>query len=191
MYSKKLKIKFLQSLIKKLPYSISTVISSLNELTLIVPAQHIYNVVFFLKYHNMCQFKLISDLTAVDFVEKNKRFEVVYNFLSIKYNTRIRIKTHLNELNSVESIVKIHPCANWLEREVWDLYGIFFNNHPDLRRILTDYGFEGHPLRKNFPLNGFTSTRYNDVEKIVVVEPTELMQDFRSFDFESPWKNIE
>jgi len=135
------------------------------------------------------QFKILSDLTAVDYIENKKRFEIVYILLSLKYNTRIRVKTYVDETVKVQSISSIYSCANWLEREVWDLFGVYFLNHSDLRRILTDYSFESYPLRKDFPLNGFISVRYDETNKIVVSEPTELMQDFRSFKFQSPWQN--
>ena len=131
------------------------------------------------------------DVTAVDYPTKNERFEVVYNLLSLQYNTRIRIKTHINELTPVDSLVPVYNSASWWERETWDMFGIFFANHPDLRRILTDYGFEGHPLRKDFPLSGYVEVRYDDSEKRVVTEAVELTQDFRYFDFSSPWELIE
>ena len=110
--------------------------------------------------------------------------------LSLKYNTRIRVKTHVNEMSALDSVSDIFPSANWMEREVWDMFGICFRNHPDLRRLLTDYGFDGHPLRKDFPLNGYTAVRYDDTQKIVLYETTELSQEYRNFDFQSPWSSI-
>jgi NADH dehydrogenase (ubiquinone) Fe-S protein 3 len=135
--------------------------------------------------------KILVDITAIDYPysQKQKRFEVVYHVLSIKYANRIRIKTLVNEISSIQSIEKIFSAANWFEREVWDLFGIFFSNHSDLRRILTDYGFEGHPLRKDFPLTGYIEARYCESEKRVVLEPIEMTQDFRFFEFANPWKS--
>jgi NADH/F420H2 dehydrogenase subunit C len=131
------------------------------------------------------------DITAVDYPSKDKRFDVVYNLLSLQYNTRLRVKTEVNELTPVDSLVPIYNSASWWERETWDMFGIFFASHPDLRRILTDYGFEGHPLRKDFPLTGYVEVRYDDSEKRVLTEQVELTQDFRYFDFSSPWELVE
>jgi len=130
-------------------------------------------------------------LTAVDYPSRLKRFEVVYNLLSIQYNSRIRIKTLVDELSPLDSLVSIYSASNWFERETWDMFGIFFTQHPDLRRILTDYGFEGHPLRKDFPLSGFVEVRYDDTEKRVITEPIEMTQEFRYFDFSNPWEILE
>ena len=127
----------------------------------------------------------------MDFPSKTQRFEIVYNLLSIQHNSRIRIKTLVDEITPVDSLVEIYNSANWWERETWDMFGIFFSNHPDLRRILTDYGFEGHPLRKDFPLSGFVEVRYDDSEKRVITEPIEMTQEFRYFDFSSPWELLE
>jgi len=184
---KKLNINYGFSLIKKLPHSINTVIYSLGELSVIIPFNYLYKVIFFLKNHSQGQFKLLSDMTVVDYPENNMRFECVYNLLSLKYNSRIRLKLYINEVVQVESICSLFSCANWLEREIWDFFGIYFKNHPDLRRILTDYGFQGHPFRKEFPLNGFISVRYDDINKIILCEPSELSQEYRSFNFQSPW----
>jgi len=177
------------SLIKKIPSSINTIIFANNELTMVVPSNSVFKVIFFLCHNVSSQFKILSDLTVVDYIENKKRFEVVYMLLSLKYNIRVRIKTYVDETVKLQSISSIYSCSNWLEREVWDLFGIYFLNHSDLRRILTDYGFESYPLRKDFPLNGFISVRYDESNKIVVSESTELMQDFRSFKFQSPWQN--
>mgnify|MGYP006117790613 CR=1 FL=1 len=187
---KNLNKNFLLSLIKKLPSTISTVQVSSGELVIIVPHTLVYQLLFFLKNHTTTQYKILADMTAVDFPEKEKRFEVVYNLLSISFNSRVRVKTYVNEMTALPTVCSIFPCANWLEREIWDMYGIYFTQHNDLRRILTDYGFEGHPLRKDFPLNGYISVRYDDINKIVVCEPTELTQEFRSFNFQTPWSNI-
>jgi NADH dehydrogenase (ubiquinone) Fe-S protein 3 len=184
---KNLNKNFGSSLIKKLPSSIITVQVTSGELILIVPHTLIYQVLSFLKLHTTSQYKILADMTAVDYPEKEKRFEVVYNLLSVSFNSRIRVKTYVNEMAALPTVSTLFPCANWLEREIWDMYGIYFTQHNDLRRILTDYGFEGHPLRKDFPLNGYISVRYDDVNKIVVCEPTELSQEFRTFNFQTPW----
>jgi len=130
---------------------------------------------------------VLTAITGTDYPERIDRFEVSYELLSLKFNNRLRVKTSINEVGSLESITKVYNSANWWEREVWDMFGIFFSNHPDLRRILTDYGFEGYPLRKDFPLSGYVEVRYDDTVKRVVCEPLELAQEFRSFNFESPW----
>ena len=141
-----------------------------------------------LKENDNLKFNQFIDLTAVDYPNKKNRFEMVYIFLSVEFNFRIIIKFFINENDSVESITNLFLAANWYEREVWDLFGITFNNHPDLRRLLTDYGFIGHPLRKDFPLSGNVEVKYDLNEKKVVYEPVKLTQSFREFDFESPWK---
>jgi NADH-quinone oxidoreductase subunit C len=158
-----------------------------GELTLSVPASSVKEVLLFLRDHTNCQFKMLIDICGVDYPEKEARFEVVYNLLSIKYNSRIRVKVVVDELMPIDSVTSIYNSAGWYEREVWDLYGVFFSNHPDLRRILTDYGFDGHPLRRDFPLTGHTEVRYDEAEKRIVTEPVELAQEFRVFDFASPW----
>jgi len=131
------------------------------------------------------------DVTAVDYPSQDPRFQVVYNLLSIQYNSRVRVKTRSSETLPIESVTSIYCSAGWWEREVWDLFGIFFYNHPDLRRILSDYGFQGHPLRKDFPLTGYVEVRYDDSEKRVITEPVEIDQEFRYFDFGSPWEQLE
>jgi NADH dehydrogenase (ubiquinone) Fe-S protein 3 len=141
----------------------------------------------FLRDHTNTQYKVLSSISGVDYPNREQRFEVSYDLLSIKYNHRIRIKTFIDDLNPLESITSIFPAASWWEREIWDLYGVFFQNHPDLRRILTDYGFEGHPMRKDFPLSGYTEVRYDEIKKRVICEPLELPQEYRNFDFASPW----
>tara|TARA_R110002072_G_scaffold53841_5_gene141735 strand:+ start:243 stop:863 length:621 start_codon:yes stop_codon:yes gene_type:complete len=135
-----------------------------------------------------CLFKVLIDVTAADYPEREERFEVVYNLLSLSHNQRIRLKVPTDERSPVPSMVQLFNSAGWFEREVWDMFGIFFTDHPDLRRMLTDYGFEGHPLRKDFPLTGYVEVRYDDEQKRVVYEPVKLTQDFRSFDFMSPWE---
>ena len=144
----------------------------------------------FLRDDSNCQFKQLIDLCGADYPSREERFEVVYNLLSLKHNLRIRVKVTTDEDTPVPSLAEVFSAAPWFEREAWDLYGIFFSDHPDLRRILTDYGFEGHPLRKDFPLTGYVELRYDDEQKRVVYEPVKLTQDFRSFDFLSPWEGM-
>lgn len=148
-------------------------------------------VVRFLKDDVECQFSQLIDITAVDWPSRiNDRFDVVYQFLSLRQNTRVRLKVRTDEATPVKSLVALYKTAGWFEREVWDMYGIFFDNNPDLRRILTDYGFEGHPLRKDFPLTGFVEVRYDEPSSKVMYEPVSLRQDFRNFDFLSPWEGM-
>jgi NADH-quinone oxidoreductase subunit C len=160
----------------------------LGELTLVVPAERILSVLTSLRDDALCQFEQLVDICGVDYPEREQRFEVVYHLLSPRRNQRIRIKCHTDETTAVPSVVEIFPGANWYEREAYDMYGILFSGHPDLRRILTDYGFQGYPLRKDFPLTGYVEVRYDDDQKRVVYEPVKLTQEFRSFDFESPWE---
>ena len=159
-----------------------------GELTITASAPDIIKVVKFLRDDERCQFWSIVDVTAVDWPSRDRRFDVVYHFLSPKQNQRIRVKLEVEEGTSVPSIIEVFPGANWFERETYDLYGVIFTGHPDMRRLLTDYGFEGHPLRKDFPLTGFVEVRYDDEEKRVVYEPVRLTQEFRNFDFLSPWE---
>ncbi|UEM23925.1 NADH-quinone oxidoreductase subunit C [Skermanella mucosa] len=162
----------------------------LGELIVKVQRQSIVRVMTFLRDDTSCQFKQLIDLCGADYPSREERFEVVYNLLSLKHNFRIRVKVTTDEDTPVPSISEVFSAAPWFEREAWDLYGIFFSDHPDLRRILTDYGFEGHPLRKDFPLTGYVELRYDDEQKRVVYEPVKLTQDFRSFDFLSPWEGM-
>ena len=162
-----------------------------DELTVILSKSILIKVINFLKDDKDFQFKQLIDICGVDFPNRVERFEIVYHLLSLSLNQRIRVKLSVKDGDMVPSIVSIFDAANWYEREVWDLYGVIFSDHPDLRRILTDYGFEGHPLRKDFPLSGFTQVKYDDTEKRVVNERANLVQDFRSFDFESPWEGPE
>lgn len=159
-----------------------------GELTLIARRDGIEKVATYLRDDSNCQFKVLIDVCGVDYPERSERFEVVYHFLSVSQNLRVRVKILTDETTPVPSIVEIFSAAGWYEREVWDLYGVYFANHPDLRRILTDYGFEGHPLRKDFPLTGYVEVRYDEEQKRVVYEPVSLAQEFRSFDFVSPWE---
>jgi len=161
-----------------------------NELEILICPEGVIPVLTFLRDHTMCQYKQLVDVTAVDWPSKPYRFEVVYNMLSVQFNTRIRVKTYTDELTPIESANPLFLSADWAEREVWDMYGVFFSNHPDLRRILTDYGFEGHPQRKDFPLAGYYEVRYCDEQKRVIQEPVEFAQEFRKFDFKSPWEQF-
>jgi len=162
-----------------------------DELTLYVAPSAIIPVMTFLRDHTNTQYKQVMDICGVDYPTRSKRFEVVYHLLSVKHNSRIRVKTYADEVSPVPSIVGLFAGADWYEREAWDLYGIFFSGHPDLRRILTDYGFEGHPLRKDFPLTGYTEVRYDEEKKRVVSEPLQLTQAFRNFEgATSPWEQI-
>ncbi len=162
-----------------------------DELALTVTTAAIVPFIQFLKTDGSCEFTTLIDITAVDYPERSKRFEMVYHFLSMTQNQRVRIKVPIREDEIVPSIVELFPAANWYEREVFDMYGILFSGHPDLRRILTDYGFRGHPLRKDFPTTGYVEVRYDEVEKRVVYEPVQLTQDYRQFDFMSPWEGAE
>jgi NADH-quinone oxidoreductase subunit C len=161
-----------------------------EELTLEVERDRLLAVIETLKDDPRCRFGCLIDVCGVDFPERELRFEVVYHLLSPWLNQRIRIKCETDEASPIPSIVGIFPGADWFEREAYDLYGILFSNHPDLRRLLTDYGFQGHPLRKDFPLTGFVELRYNDELKRVVYEPVQLMQEYRDFDFVSPWEGM-
>ena len=159
-----------------------------DELILWSNADGIVRLMTFLRDDSNCLFKLLVDVCGVDYPDRAERFEVVYNLLSLKHNQRIRVKLTTIADRPVPSVSAIFKTAGWFEREVWDLFGVFFADHPDLRRILTDYGFEGHPLRKDFPLTGFVELRWDDVQKRVVYEPVKLTQEFRRFDFLSPWE---
>jgi NADH-quinone oxidoreductase subunit C len=159
-----------------------------GELTLRVQTNAIQRVLGFLRDEPNCQFRMLVDLCGVDYPEREQRFEVVYHLLSLKHNQRIRVKVRTDETMPVPSVVGVFGSALWYEREAWDMYGIYFSDHPDLRRILTDYGFDGHPMRKDFPQTGYVEVRYDEEQKRVVYEPVKLRQDWRSFDFLSPWE---
>ncbi|KZC11901.1 PREDICTED: NADH dehydrogenase [ubiquinone] iron-sulfur protein 3, mitochondrial [Dufourea novaeangliae] len=161
-----------------------------DELEVLIAPDGIIPVLSFLRNHHNAQFMNLSDITAVDVPSRTYRFELVYIILSLRYNSRIRVKTYTDELTPVPSVEHIFDAANWYEREVWDMYGVFFSNHSDLRRILTDYGFEGHPLRKDFPLSGYVEVRYDDEKQRVVCEPLELAQEFRKFELSAPWEQF-
>ena len=166
---------------------LSSVISN-EELLIEISDNDLVEVVQFLKVNENCKFKQLIDIAGVDYPENDKRFELIYLFLSHENNTRIKLLTRFELDQIINSITKIFPSANWMEREVFDMYGVKFKNHPDLRRILTDYGFKGHPLRKDFPLTGFNEVRYSEKDKKVIYEPVKLEQNYRDFDFESPWE---
>jgi NADH-quinone oxidoreductase subunit C len=159
-----------------------------DYLTIEIEIEEITQVILFLKTNEKCKFRQLTDITAVDYLKKEKRFKLVYLLLSHENNHRLIINSNIKEKNIVPSITKIFPSANWMEREVFDMYGITFKDHPDLRRILTDYGFEGHPLRKDFPLTGYKEVRYSENQKKVIYESVKLEQNYRNFDFESPWQ---
>ena len=159
-----------------------------NELLINTSAEELINVMLFLKSHDKLKFRQLIDIAGVDYPEEEKRFSLVYLLLSHEKNTRIKVSINFESKKKVSTITKIYPSANWMEREVFDMYGIEFIGHPDLRRILTDYNFEGHPLRKDFPLTGFNEVRYSEKEKKVIYEPVKLEQNYRDFDFESPWE---
>ena len=161
-----------------------------EELTIRVKREALLRVLSFLRDDAKCQFKLLADLCGVDYPDRPERFEVVYNLLSLKLNQRIRVKVTTDEEHAVPSATGLYRAAGWFEREAWDLFGIYFSDHPDLRRLLTDYGFEGHPMRKDFPLTGYVEVRYDEEQKRVVYEPVKLKQQFRSFDFASPWEGM-
>jgi NADH-quinone oxidoreductase subunit C len=162
-----------------------------GELTVTIPAGDIVTAVKVLRDDERCQYFSIIDITAIDWPSRERRFDVVYHFLSPSHNRRIRVKIEVGEARPVPSIIGVFPGADWFEREVYDLYGVPFTGHPDMRRLLTDYGFEGHPLRKDFPLTGFVEVRWDEEQKRVVYEPVRLAQEFRNFDFLSPWEGTD
>lgn len=179
---------FASSLKDMIPKYIDKFEISNNELILITPSEYIVPTIYFLRDHTNTQYKGFVDICGVDYPNRKNRFEIIYNFLSFHFNARITVKTSVNDRTALNSITNVFKAANWFEREVWDLYGVFFKNHPDLRRILTDYGFEGHPLRKDFPLSGYVEVRYDPEKKRVVTEHVELSQEYRVFNFSSPWE---
>ena len=159
-----------------------------NQLYITINSEDLLDVILLLKTNKNIKFRQLIDITAVDYPESQKRFKIVYLLLSHEFNQRIILSYFISENEKISSLTKIFPSANWMEREVFDMYGIKFNDHPDMRRILTDYGFEGHPLRKDFPLTGHNEVRYSEDEKKVIYEPVKLEQNYRNFDFESPWE---
>lgn len=165
-------------------------ITSGDELELLIIPEGVLPVLQFLKDHHTAQFVNLIDIAGMDVPSRPHRFEIIYNLLSLRYNSRIRVKTYTDELTPLDSTCDVFKASNWYEREIWDMFGVYFANHPDLRRILTDYGFEGHPFRKDFPLSGFVEVRYDDEKRRVVVEPLELAQEFRKFQLETPWEQF-
>jgi len=182
----------LKDLEKKINSELTTKINSSyikhNQLYFEIDKDDLLDVVLFIKTNNNTKFRQLIDITVVDYPEQAKRFKVVYLFLSHEFNQRLILNYFISENEIISSLTSIYPSANWMEREVFDMYGVNFKNHPDLRRILTDYGFEGHPLRKDFPLTGHTETRYSEERKKVINEPVKLEQNYRNFDYESPWE---
>ena len=185
-------MKNLEDLEKKLNSELTTKINKseikYNQIYLETDKDDLIDVSLFLKTNSETKFRQLIDITVVDYPEKNKRFDVVYLFLSHEFNQRLILKYSISEKEVIPSLTNVFPSANWMEREVFDMYGVSFKDHPDLRRILTDYGFEGHPLRKDFPLTGHSEVRYSEDEKKVISEPVKLEQNFRNFDYESPWE---
>ena len=185
----------LSNLEKKINSELTTKINSSkinhNQLEIQINKDSLLDVVIFLKKNNLTKFRQLIDITAVDYIGSENRFKMIYLFLSHEYNLRINISFKINENEIVNSLTKIFPSANWMEREVFDMYGIKFNDHPDLRRILTDYGFSGHPLRKDFPITGHSEVRYSEEKKKVIYEPVKLEQNYRNFDYASPWEGTE
>jgi len=177
-----------QAIAQALPQAVRGYAVARGELTVTANAADIAAVMTFLRDDPRCAFFAFIDITAVDWPQRERRFDVVYHLLSPTHNQRVRVKTEVGEDEPIASIIDVFPGANWFEREVYDLYGVVFTGHPDMRRLLTDYGFEGHPLRKDFPLTGFVEVRWDDEQKRVVYEPVRLMQEFRNFDFLSPWE---
>ena len=185
----------LTNLEKKINSELNTKINSSrinhDQLEIQINKESLLDVVIFLKKNNSTKFRQLIDITAVDYIGSENRFKMIYLFLSHEYNLRINISFNINENEVVNSLTKIFPSANWMEREVFDMYGIKFNDHPDLRRILTDYGFSGHPLRKDFPITGHSEVRYSEEKKKVIYEPVKLEQNYRNFDYSSPWEGTE
>ena len=185
-------MKKIEDLEKKINSELTTKIKEskilYNQLYLSINSEDLLDVILLLKTNKDTKFKQLIDITAVDYPENQKRFKIVYLLLSHEFNQRIIVSYFINENEKISSLVKIFPSANWMEREIFDMYGIKFNDHPDLRRILTDYGFEGFPLRKDFPLTGHNEVRYSEEDKKVIYEPVKLEQNYRNFDYESPWE---
>jgi len=184
-----LKLKDIEQLVNsELASKIKKTLMTFDELLIETSDENLINVIHFLKSHDKLKFRQLIDVAGVDYPEEEKRFKLIYLLLSHEKNVRIKISINFEIEKKIPTITKIYPSANWMEREVFDMYGIEFIDHPDLRRILTDYNFEGHPLRKDFPLTGFNEVRYSEKEKKVIYEPVKLEQNYRDFDFESPWE---
>ena len=183
--NQKINLKQIQILTRVFPIKFIKI--NFNELTVYIDSKYIEMFLLFLKNHILFQYKVLTSIAGVDYPQKKYRFELVYDLLSIQYNNRLRVKIFVNSLNIVDSCELIFNSANWYECEIFDMFGIFFLNHSNLKRILTDYGFEGYPLRKDFPLSGFIELKYDDKKKLIVSEYIELAQEYRVFDFKSPW----
>ena len=185
-------MKNLVDLEKKINSELGTKINSTfikhNQINIEIDKEDLINVILFIKSNQDTKFRQLIDITAVDYPEESQRFKVVYLFLSHEFNQRIVLSYRINENEVIPSLTSVFPSANWMEREIFDMYGVNFKDHPDLRRILTDYGFDGHPLRKDFPLTGHTEVRYSEEQKKVIYEPVKLEQNYRNFDYESPWE---
>nr|YP_010470431.1 NADH dehydrogenase subunit 9 [Tetraselmis marina]UVF37919.1 NADH dehydrogenase subunit 9 [Tetraselmis marina] len=175
------------SVFDQIPNWILFTVKRNDEIILYVHRDDLKKVLIFLKDHLTIRLKVLMEACGADYPHRTNRFEVVYQLLSVDFNKRISLKVVTDEFTPIDSVTNIYSSAGWFEREIWDMYGIHFRNHPDLRRILTDYGFEGHPLRKDYPLTGYSEVRYDDTQKRVITEPLELNQEFRYFDFSSPW----
>lgn len=177
----------LNSLYKILKHHVNCIYYNFGEVIIEVDYKQIKKIIFFLKDNENCLYKLLVDIVIIDFPENFNRFKIIYNFCSIKYNIRLKLISFISEINQPHSITNSYKNAGWMEREIWDMFGIYFLGHPDLRRILTDYGFQGYPLRKDFPLAGYKETRYDDSQKRIISESLEMTQEFRVFTFHSPW----
>ena len=182
--------KYAEYLLNMLPRYIEQANLYKDELTIYISPNSLIPVMTFLRDHSNAEFKSLVDISGVDYPGREARFELVYHLLSIRYSARLRVKTYASEVQGVPSLAGIFASANWFEREIWDMYGVRFEGHPDLRRILTDYGFKGHPFRKDFPLTGYVEVRYDEEQKRVVVEPIQMTQEYRRFDLGSPWQQI-
>jgi NADH/F420H2 dehydrogenase subunit C len=182
---------FIKQIVKTVPKWIQYSVYSNGQVVFFVSPENLIPFLTFCRDHIQTQFKQMVDVTAVDYPSRPLRFDVVYNLLTLQYNGRLRVKVAVDEVTPIPSSSQLFSSSGWWEREVWDMFGIFFSNHPDLRRILTDYGFSGHPLRKDFPLTGYVEVRYDDSEKRVLNEPVEVSQEFRYFDFQTPWETLE
>jgi NADH/F420H2 dehydrogenase subunit C len=182
---------FATSLARSVPRWITSLQVEKGELVVSIPSTYVLPFFTFLRDHTGTQFKMLMDVTAVDYPERECRFELVYLLLSISENGRVRVCVGIDEDAVAPSVTELFSSANWAEREIWDMFGIYFSGHPDLRRLLTDYGFEGHPLRKDFPLTGYVEVRYSETQRRVVYEPVHLTQEYRDFDFTSPWEGVQ
>lgn len=182
-------LNIIKKIINKYIYCILFRKHKINYITIFILSNYINDILFFLNKNNLFLYKLLNDICVVDYPNNKKRFQIIYNITSVQYNTRLFLKTFLEDI-LINTVTNIFTSAGWLERENWDLFGIYFINHIDLRRILTDYGFEGHPLRKDFPINGYIELRFDEEKYLIVYEPIQLTQEYRLFNFSSPWENL-